>query len=72
MTEATKQGVTGFKVVSYQVKRVKDGEVVKLLLEANVESIGAGDQDMGDILKALLHHQISDTDVGLSVFIQND
>lgn len=69
MTEATKQAVTGFRVVSYQVKKTKDGEVVKLLLEANVDAIGAGEHDMGDVLKALLHHQTGDTDVGLSVFM---
>ena len=69
MADMTKQGVSGFKVVSYQVKKVKDGEVVKLLLEASVDAIGAGEHDMGDVLKALLHHQTSDTDVGLSVFV---
>jgi hypothetical protein len=72
MTETAKQAVTGFKVVTFTVKKVKDGEVVKLLLEANVDSIGAGGHDMGDVLKALLHHQTGDTEVGLSVFVQND
>jgi uncharacterized protein YqeY len=72
MSEATKQAVTGFRVVSYQVKKVKDGEVVKLLLEADVDAIGAGSYDMGDVLKALLQHQVSDTDVALSVFVQSD
>jgi uncharacterized protein YqeY len=71
MTDVAKQAVTGFRVVNFQVKKVKDGEVVKLLLEANVDSIGAGEHDMGDVLKALLHHQTGDTDVGLSVFVQN-
>ena len=69
MSEAsTKQAVTGFKVISFQVKKAKEGETVKLLLEASVDSIGAGTCDMGDVLKALLHHQTGEVDVGLSVF----
>ena len=72
MTEATKQAVVGFKVTDFQVKKKKDGEIVKLVLVANVDSMGAGEFDMGDILKALLHHQTGDTDVGLSVFMQKE
>jgi len=71
MTETVKQAVTGFQVVSFQVKKAKDGETVKLLLEASVDSIGAGTCDMGDVLKALLQHQTGEVDVGLSVLINS-
>ena len=69
MTESTKQSVTGFKIVSFQVKKGKESETVKILLEADVDGIGCGAYDMGDVLKALLAHQTGDTDVGLSVFV---
>ena len=72
MTEPTKQAVVGFKVCDFQVKKKKDGEIVKLVLIANVDSIGAGECDMGDILKALLQHQVGDVDVGLSVLVQKE
>lgn len=72
MAETVKQAVTGFKVKDFQVNKKKDGEIVKLVLVADVDSIGAGECDMGDVLKALLHHQTGDTDVGLSVFIQKE
>ena len=67
---SSKQSITGFKVLNFQVKKAKDTEKVKLVLEADVDNIGAGNNDMGDVLKALLHHQTGDVDVGLSVFIQ--
>ena len=66
---AVKQSVTGFKVLTFHVKKSKDTEKVKLVLEADVDSIGCGANDMGDLLKAFLHHQTGDVDVGLSVFI---
>ncbi len=69
-TEATKQSVTGFKVATFQVKKTKDSERVKLVLEADVDTITAGNYDMGDVLKALLSHQTGDVDVGLSVFVK--
>ena len=68
-TTTAKQAVTGLRVVNFKVKRSKEGEVLVLLLEGNIDSIGAGDCDMGDILKALLTLQTSDGDIGLSVFI---
>ena len=71
MTSST-QAVTGFKVVGYQVKKTKDAEVVKLVLQATVDEIGAGAFDMGDVLKALLYHQTGDTDIGLSVFMNQE
>lgn len=66
----TSQAVSGFKVLNFQVKKAKDTERVKIILEADVDNIGAGNFDMGDVLKALLHHQTGDVDVGLSVFIE--
>lgn len=68
--EVEKQAVTGFKVITFQVKKTKDNEKVKLVLEADVDAIGAGTHDMGDVLKALLNHQVGDSDVGLSVFVK--
>jgi len=67
--ETSKQSVTGFKVLNFQVKKAKDSERVKLVLEADVDAIGSGTCDMGDVLKALLQHQTGDVDVGLSVFV---
>lgn len=66
---STKQAVSGFKVRDYQVKKAKDTEKVKLILEADVENLGAGNFDFGEILKALWSHQASETDIGLSVFM---
>jgi len=68
-----KQGVTGFKIVSFHVKKAKESEKVKILLEADVNDIGVGPKhDMGDLLKAFLSHQTGDVDIGLSVFINSD
>lgn len=67
--EVKSQSVSGFKVKDYTVKKSKEGEMVKLVLEALVDEVGAGEYDMGDVLKALLHHQVSDTDVGLKLLV---
>ena len=69
-TEVTKQAVTGFKVATFQVKKTRDSERVKLVLEADVDTITAGDYNVGDVLKALLSHQTGDADIGLSVFVK--
>jgi hypothetical protein len=66
----SKQAITGFKVVRYSVKRVKDSEKIVLLLEADVDDIGCGEYDMGDVQGALLNHRVSDSDVGLSLFMK--
>lgn len=65
-----KQAVTGFKVVSYQVKRVKDSEKLRIIVEADVDDINSGDFDMGDVQGALLHHRSSDTDIGFALFME--
>lgn len=69
MATTSKQAVTGFNIVTFQVKKAKDTEKVKLVLEADIDNIGAGSRDMGDVLKALQHHMTGDTEVGLSVFM---
>jgi hypothetical protein len=71
MSEATfsKQSVGGFKVCGYQVKKSKEGDKVKLVLEADVEEITSGTFDVGSVMKALLHHQSGDTEVGLSLLM---
>ena len=63
------QAVTGFKVVSYGVRRVKDSEKLKIVIEADVSEIGCGDCDLGDVQKALLEHRVSDIDVGFTVIV---
>lgn len=65
-----KQAVTGFKVVNYGSKRTKTTQKFRLVLEADVESVGTGSFDMGDFQKALLHHQDNETEVGVSVFMK--
>lgn len=67
--ETNKQSVGGFKVVNYSVKGKKDTEVVRLVLEADVDSIVAGECTMGDVQKAFLDHLTGDTEVGLSLFV---
>lgn len=64
-----KQSVTGFRVVNYASKRTKSAQKFRIVLEAEVDDVGAGAFDMGDFQKALLHHQDSEMDVGLSVFM---
>lgn len=64
------QSVTGFKVVNYVVRRVKDVEKLKIVIEAEVEDMLAGETDMGTVQKALLNHLTSDTDVGFSVLVE--
>ena len=67
--EKTKQAIGGFKIVGYSVKKSKDGEKVRLVLEAAVDDIACGDYNMGDVQGALLHHQVGDTEVGMSLFV---
>lgn len=67
--DTKKQAVAGFKVVGYSVKKSKDTEKIKLVLEAEVGSVSAGECDMGDVMKALLEHSTGEVDVGLSLFV---
>ena len=69
MEVTSKQSVTGFKVLNYQIKKEKETEKVKLVLEANVEDIKAGNFDFGEVLKALWAHQAGENDVGFSLFM---
>ena len=66
---AKKQAVAGFKVIGYSVKKSKDTEKIKLVLEAEVDSVSAGECDVGQVMKALLEHSTSEVDVGLSLFV---
>ena len=69
MTETKKQSVTGFKIMKYDSRKARETEKFRIILEAEVDSIGCGEFKIGDLLGALQHHQSGDTDVGLSVFI---
>lgn len=70
-TSSKKQSIGGFKVLAYSVKKAKDSEKIRLVLEAVVDDIAAGECDMGDVMKALLDHQVGEVDVGLSVFVDS-
>jgi uncharacterized protein YqeY len=72
MSEPRKQAVTGFRILGYQVKKAKEGEVVKLVLEASVDQIGAAHADIGEIMKAFQYHMAGETDVGLSVLVTDE
>jgi len=63
------QSVGGFKVVNYSVKKGKEDERVRLVLEASVDEISAGECDMGEVMKALLDHATGDTAISLSLFV---
>ena len=63
----SRQAVTGFKVLKFTVKKAKETEILQLSLEADIENIGAGGLNMGDVLRALLHHQTGDYDIGIAV-----
>lgn len=62
-----KQSVTGFKVLKYDVKKAKDTEKIRVILEAEVDDISCGSMDMGDVQKALLDHMVGEYEVGLAV-----
>ena len=64
-----KQSVGGFKVLNYSMKKGKEDEKIRIVLEANVGEITAGERDMGAVMKALLDHATGETEVGLSVFM---
>lgn len=65
-----KQAVSGFTLTGFSVKKVKDGEKIKITLEAPVEDLSAGDFDNGKIMNALSNHLSGDTEVGLTLFIK--
>ena len=64
-----KQSVVGLKVSQYQIKKGKDTEKLRLILEADVGDISAGNFGFGDFLKALWVHQSANTDVGFTLFM---
>lgn len=65
-----KQSVTGFKVCNLSIKRGKDTEKVRLVLEASVEDVKAGEFDVGDVINGLTNALSADSELGLSVFIK--
>ena len=64
-----KQAVTGFKILNYGSKKAKEGIRFRIVIEAELDSIGAGEFDMGAIQKALVTHQDSETDIGFSLLM---
>jgi uncharacterized protein YqeY len=64
-----KQAVGGFKVLNYSVKKGKEDEKLRVVLEASVAEITAGECDVGQVMKALLDHATGETEVGLSLFV---
>lgn len=69
--EPSKQAVGGFSVANCTLRKTKDNEKVRLVLEANVDEIKAGDKNLGDVLKALADHMTGEVEVGLSVFMNS-
>jgi uncharacterized protein YqeY len=67
--DSTKQAVSGFRVCGFSIKKVKEEEKLKLILEATVADLGAGEFDIGDVMNGLTNHITSDQDIGLSIFI---
>ncbi len=67
--EKNTQSIGGFKVLNYTMKKSKDNEKIRLVLEATVDEITAGNCDMGQVMKALLDHAVGETAVGLSLFV---
>lgn len=66
----SKQGVVGLKVIKFDSRKAKDTEKIRIVLEADFESLGFGGKSLGDFLGALEHHKSSDTDVGFSLFME--
>jgi hypothetical protein len=71
MAEVKKQAIVGFKIMKYDSRKARDTEKLRIILEAEVDSISCGDYNIGDLLGALQHHQSGETDIGLSVFIND-
>lgn len=64
-----KQSVGGFKLLNYSMKKAKEDEKIRIVLEASVGEITSGEYDMGQVMKALLDHATGETEVGLSLFM---
>ena len=67
-----KQSVAGFKVLKYDVKKSKDTEKLRIILEADVDDIKSGSMDMGDVQKAFLDHMVGEYEVGLTVLTNDE
>ena len=64
------QSVAGFQVVTYTIKKGKETEKLKLVLEAEVDDISSGEYNMGDVMKALLDHASGESAVTLRLFMK--
>ena len=69
MSVVKKQAITGFKIMKYDSRKAKDTEKIRIILEAEVDTITYGEFNIGDVLDAFQHHQSGETDIGLTVFI---
>jgi hypothetical protein len=56
--------------MQYLVKKAKESERVKIVLEADVEEVTAGDFGFGDVLHALWAHQAGEQDVVINLYIE--
>ncbi len=70
MSDSIRQAVKGFKVSSFNIKKGKETEKIKLVLEANVEDIASAEYDVGDVLNSVANHMTGDQEIGLSLFIK--
>ena len=71
MSEVKKQAVTGFKIIKYDSRKARETEKLRIILEAEVDGVGVGAHNIGELLGALQYHQSGDTDVGFSLFMSS-
>ena len=64
-----KQAVGGFKLQNCVVKKGKESERLRIVLEVEVADLTAGEKDVGAVLQALMNHMTGDTEVGVTVFM---
>jgi hypothetical protein len=66
-----KQAFTGFKIMKYDSRKARDTEKLRIILEAEVENIGCGELNLGDLLGAMENHKSGEADVGFSLFVKS-
>lgn len=69
MADTKKQSFVGMRVLKFDSRKTKDSEKLRVVLEVDMDNLGCGEYNVGDMLGALQHHQSSDTDVGFSLFV---
>jgi hypothetical protein len=67
---AKKQAFTGFKIIKYESRKAKDSEKLKIILEAELDSVGCGEYSVSDLLGAMEYHKSGDADIGFSLFVK--